>query len=1216
MPGRVYRRDTRRRHATCRCSTRSRGWSSTAASPSAIWPAPSTRSPRRTSATTSTSRLRPSYFPFTEPSAEFDIRRARRRRWLELGGCGMVHPNVLRQRGHRPRGVVGLRLRVRHRPPGADAPRRRRPARALRPTTSASSSSSEDRSRGTMKVLLSWLRDFAPFDGDPVALGERAQRPRHRRRAAGRDRRGPRRRSSWPGCSPPAPHPERRQDPAGRRRRRRRRAAADRAAARSTWPPATSCRSPPSAPTMPERHGDRPPQAAGRVVQRDAVLGPRARPRRRPRRHPRSSPRDLPAGHAARRGPRHRAPTSSTTSRSTPTGPTPCRSPASPATSPPGSACRSRCPSPSVDRGSGRPHRAGARSRSSTPDLCGRFTARVLARRRRSAPSPDVDATAAHPARHAADQQRRRRLELRDARAGPAQPPLRPRPACRAAGCGSGGRSDGETLVTLDDVERTLTADDLPDLRRRGHARSASPGSWAAPPPRSPSSTTDVLLEMAWFPPMAIARTSKRLGLRTEASARFEQGTDPEVHRPGAAAGSPSCSAESGAPPRGRHRRRAGRPARPAPGPGAHRPRQPPARHRLSTPTEIARPARARSASPPTGGRAGDARRRPSRRGGPTSATEIDVIEEVARHHGYARIAADACPPSPHAGRPRPRASASGARLRGVARRRSGSPRRMPLPFLAPGDLERCGLPGDGIEHREPAGRPRSRCCARRCCPGLLAGARPTTPPAATRRARCSRSATCSCRRPSGQPLPDEREHARRWRSAGREAPGGGRRPGSVAGRARSACRRRAVVNERGARPAPDPVGRGRWSAASAVGVVGEVDPAVLDGPRHRRAGRRGSRSTSARCSTLPHGDRAVPARSAATRRATSTWPSRCDDAVPAAAVEAAIARAAGRPARRPPAVRRLPRRRHRATAAAAWPTACASTPPTARSPTPRWPRSASAASPRSRPRSRPRCGAEHAAPRRPERRCMSMHTSVCCAGDHGRHHRGVGVHRRRAAAPAAPGTPTSTCGWPPATARPARRSPTSTRAWPPPTPTWSSTPYDAAAGRRARPRLPRPAPRRVAGARARARASGWATSSTWPPTSGCSDPALYPRWYGEEHTAPELLGRLRLRPARAVPRRHRRRRRSSPPPGCYPTAAALALAPLRAGRADRADRHRRRRRQRRVGRRPAAEADHARSARSTRTSPPTACSTTATRPRSSRPLGAPGAVHARTWRR
>ena len=51
-------------------------------------------------------RFRPSYFPFTEPSAEVDIscvscggngcRLCKHTGWLEVGGCGMVHPNVLR----------------------------------------------------------------------------------------------------------------------------------------------------------------------------------------------------------------------------------------------------------------------------------------------------------------------------------------------------------------------------------------------------------------------------------------------------------------------------------------------------------------------------------------------------------------------------------------------------------------------------------------------------------------------------------------------------------------------------------------------------------------------------------------------------------------------------------------------------------------------------------------------------------------------------------------------------------------------------------------------------------------------------------------------------------------------------------------------------------------------------------------------------------------
>jgi phenylalanyl-tRNA synthetase alpha chain len=43
-------------------------------------------------------RFRPSYFPFTEPSAEVDIR-DESGRWLEILGCGMVHPNVLENAG-------------------------------------------------------------------------------------------------------------------------------------------------------------------------------------------------------------------------------------------------------------------------------------------------------------------------------------------------------------------------------------------------------------------------------------------------------------------------------------------------------------------------------------------------------------------------------------------------------------------------------------------------------------------------------------------------------------------------------------------------------------------------------------------------------------------------------------------------------------------------------------------------------------------------------------------------------------------------------------------------------------------------------------------------------------------------------------------------------------------------------------------------------------
>ncbi|HKG50947.1 MAG TPA: phenylalanine--tRNA ligase subunit alpha [Actinomycetales bacterium] len=49
-------------------------------------------------------RFRPSFFPFTEPSAEMDLRwkTPSGERWLEWGGCGMVHPNVLRACGVDP----------------------------------------------------------------------------------------------------------------------------------------------------------------------------------------------------------------------------------------------------------------------------------------------------------------------------------------------------------------------------------------------------------------------------------------------------------------------------------------------------------------------------------------------------------------------------------------------------------------------------------------------------------------------------------------------------------------------------------------------------------------------------------------------------------------------------------------------------------------------------------------------------------------------------------------------------------------------------------------------------------------------------------------------------------------------------------------------------------------------------------------------------------
>jgi phenylalanyl-tRNA synthetase alpha chain len=62
-------------------------------------------------------RFRPSFFPFTEPSAEVDVRCflckgggcrvCKQSGWLEILGCGMVHPQVFRNVGYDPEAVTG-----------------------------------------------------------------------------------------------------------------------------------------------------------------------------------------------------------------------------------------------------------------------------------------------------------------------------------------------------------------------------------------------------------------------------------------------------------------------------------------------------------------------------------------------------------------------------------------------------------------------------------------------------------------------------------------------------------------------------------------------------------------------------------------------------------------------------------------------------------------------------------------------------------------------------------------------------------------------------------------------------------------------------------------------------------------------------------------------------------------------------------------------------
>jgi phenylalanyl-tRNA synthetase beta chain len=86
---------------------------------------------------------------------------------------------------------------------------------------------------------------------------------------------------------------------------------------------------------------------------------------------------------------------------------------------------------------------------------------------------------------------------------------------------------EGERLVTLDDVERLLTAEDLVIAdKEKAVAIAGVMGSAVA---EVSESTEDVLLESANFERTGIARTARRLSLATEASRRFERGADPEA---------------------------------------------------------------------------------------------------------------------------------------------------------------------------------------------------------------------------------------------------------------------------------------------------------------------------------------------------------------------------------------------------------------------------------------------------------------------------------------------------------------------------------------------------------------------------------------------------------------------------------------------------------------------------------------------------------------
>ncbi|MDA3038595.1 MAG: phenylalanine--tRNA ligase subunit beta [Actinomycetota bacterium] len=249
---------------------------------------------------------------------------------------------------------------------------------------------------------------------------------------------------------------------------------------------------------------------------------------------------------------------------------------------------------------------------------------------------------------------------------------------------------DGERLITLDDqVRRLTTADGL--ICNQQDEPIGLAGVMGGASTEISEKTTRVLLEAAVWDRMTIARTSRRLGLRSEASTRFERGTDPlgieraldrfcalAVEHCGVTLTSGSVVVEGGfevkPPVRLRVRR---------------------VNHLLNTSLDAEA---IRGYLEPIGfrcalvdGEPGWLVTVPTWR--PDSQIEEDLVEEIGRHHGYSR-----------SGKRVPRPSQNGELTPAQSARRrirrtllgAGLSEAMPMPFLAPGDLAAAGLVDEG----------------------------------------------------------------------------------------------------------------------------------------------------------------------------------------------------------------------------------------------------------------------------------------------------------------------------------------------------------------------------------------------------------------------------------------------------------------------------------------------------------------------------------------
>ena len=447
------------------------------------------------------------------------------------------------------------------------------------------------------------------------------------------------------------------------------------------------------------------------------------------------------------------------------------------------------------------------------PDLCGRFTASVLRGVTVGPGDPRLGTRLTllgmRPLNNVVDVSNYVMLELGQ--------PNHPYDLAKVPGPGFRIRRarEGETLVTLDDVERRLVGDDLL-ICDGADTPIGIAGIMGGASSEISDSTTDVLLEMAWFLPIAIAKTSRRLRLRSEASARFEKGTDPEVIEraigrfaellapAGARLEQDMVDAVGSLPERPAVRVRTERVNRIL---GTQLDRQ--RMEQLLAPIGFATT------------RTGDDLEVSIPSWRYDTATEIDVIEEIARHHGYTAIG-QTLPSSTHIGaltrRQQDRRKLRGA-LVGV-----GVAEAMPMPFLAPGQLARCGLPDDGIVIANPLVAEES-ILRTSLLPGLVASLGYN----ASHRNHgvalfeighvFNRAADVTAE------LPDEREHLGvAW--AGRDAAAAvqvARLLGQVLGIEGLSVENREIAALHPTRAA------GIVAAGVEIGAVGEVDPAVLE---------------------------------------------------------------------------------------------------------------------------------------------------------------------------------------------------------------------------------------------------------------------------------------------------------------------------------------------------------------------------------------------------